>query len=434
METLIQLFNSVKKISTDTRFIEEGSMFFALKGANFDGNLFAKQAIEKGAAYAVIDNPQFAIEGKTILVDDVLKAMQNLARTYRDSFNIPVIGITGSNGKTTTKELMVRVLSKKYKCHATKGNLNNHIGVPITLLSMPGDTEIAIIELGANKAGDNWEVCQISNPNFGIITNNGKDHLEGFGSEEGVIKANKELYDYLGKVNGHVFLHAEDDSLTTNIGNLSVFTYGNTQQWDVYGKITKVDPFISVEWSLKGGADLYSIKTSMIGTYNLPNILCAIAVGIKFGIEPTTINKAIEEYIPSNNRSQLVNAGTNQIIMDAYNANPSSMRLAIENILKIDHPNKILILGSMAEMGEYAHTEHHEMLGFANTHRASFKNVVLIGKEFYEFKDQFPFQFFPDSENAINYLKSLNISNALVLVKGSRSMKLENVVKAVFNA
>src|SRR6187431_199786 len=347
IEELYKIYQLYPSVQTDTRKLKAGDIFFALKGPSFNGNSFAKKAVEAGAAFVVIDEREYEIDGKTLLVPDVLSSLQELALYHRKQFNIPFIAITGSNGKTTTKELIHAVLSSSFKTYTTEGNLNNHIGIPLTILKIKPDAEMAVIEMGAYHLKEIASYCQIATPTHGLITNCGKAHLEGFGSEENVRKAKGELFDFLRHYNGGAFVMWDYEYLQElSKGIQIIYKYG-TRDADIVGNIWKNDPFLEVNFTK---SFIGKIKTNLVGGYNLPNVLAAVAVGKYFKIEDGKIKEAIEAYLPSNSRSQLLQKGTNKIILDAYNANPSSMNFAIENFSAMEGENKTLVLGSMAEL------------------------------------------------------------------------------------
>lgn len=418
-----------QKITTDTRKLEKGAIFFALKGANFDANSFAQSAIDAGCAWAVVDNKNVSHVAKTLLVRDVLEALQDLAKYHRRQLKIPVIGITGSNGKTTNKELIHAVLSKKYKTYATKGNLNNHIGVPLTLLSIRQEHEMAIIEMGANHQGEIAMLSALSDPDYGLITNIGKAHLEGFGGVEGVKKGKTELYNYLRNKNGKIFMNGNDPVLMELSNGLSTVSYGESNEFDVYGKLSSSTEFVEFKWSVKNQKldDEPLIKTKMFGHYNFINLVCAACIGHYFGVEKNDINSALENYIPEMNRSQVVQTKTNTIILDAYNANPSSMNLAVENFAKQSLKKKVVILGDMFELGEYSFSEHQTVLNHLG--KTNIEQVFLVGVQFYLLKDQFPnYQFFSSTEDLKKYVRSSGMVDSTILIKGSRGMQLEKIV------
>lgn len=422
IEQLYKIYLQYPSVQTDTRKLKAGDIFFALKGGNFNGNAFAEQAIKAGAICAVIDEPAYEIPGKTFLVDGVLTALQQLAKHHREQFSIPFIAITGSNGKTTTKELVHAVLSSTYKTYTTEGNLNNHIGIPLTILKIKPDAELAVIEMGANHQKEIESYCIYTQPTHGIITNCGKAHLEGFGGIEGVRKGKGELYDFLKTHNGTSFVMWDYDYLhEMSEGIPSIIKYG-TSYADIEGQVVKSEPFLEV--NITKGSDAGTIQTQLVGDYNLPNVLVAVTAGNYFNIPGSTIKKAIENYIPSNSRSQLVEKGTNKIILDAYNANPSSMKLAIENFAKLPAVNKVLMLGGMAELGEESLPEHKAIAGLIQQY--NWKAVVLVGGDFLHFKH--PFTTFTNATEAKNWLQDQHFENTHLLIKGSRSMQMEKVL------
>jgi len=425
-EELYKIYKKHPFVQTDTRKLKAGDIFFALKGENFNGNSFASKALQDGASFAVIDEKEFEIAGKTILVDDVLTSLQQLAKYHREQFSIPVLAITGSNGKTTTKELIHAVLSSTFKTYTTEGNLNNHIGVPLTILKIKDDAQFAVIEMGANHAGEIASYCRYGLPTFGLITNCGKAHLEGFGSEEGVRKAKGELFDHLRSRNdAGAFVMWDYDYLQgMSKGISAIIKYGTTSEAHVIGKIKNSEPFLEVE--VMQGLDNGSIKTQLIGDYNFPNVLAAVTVGAYFKVPGDKIRSAIENYSPSNSRSQLLEKGNNKIILDAYNANPSSMKLAIENFAKLNGANKILMLGSMAELGHDSLQEHKSIIELIKQNK--WKEVVLVGAEFA--KTDHPFTQLENSEKAKTWLSGQTLENAFLLVKGSRSSQMEKILEA----
>nr|WP_295672076.1 UDP-N-acetylmuramoyl-tripeptide--D-alanyl-D-alanine ligase [uncultured Mucilaginibacter sp.] len=436
---IYKLFLQHPLISTDTRKILPGSLFFALKGEKFDAHTFAEKAIEAGAAYVVIDNPAYQLTEKYLLVDDVLTALQDLARHHRRQLTIPVIGLTGTNGKTTTKELINSVLSQHFKTQATQGNLNNHIGVPLSILTIDATHEIAVIEMGANHQKEIELLCSIAQPSHGLITNVGKAHLEGFGGFEGVKKGKGELYDYLKNSGGTVFINTDSFELIQmqlhrDIEN--VYNYGTRSDINyIYGKLTENGPFLSLKWNRKIGTDGNKVKTQLTGAYNLANILAAICIGVFFNLSDEEINKGVEGYQPKNNRSQITQTATNTLICDYYNANPSSMQVAIENIGKIKADRKVLILGDMFELGDEAAAEHTAIIQKAL--ETPVDQRIFIGKEFAHAAksiDHGPWTmdknvFFDTAEDAITALKANPIKNSTILIKGSRGMALERLVE-----
>ncbi len=425
VDLLYDIYKKFPSVQTDTRKLRKDDFFFALKGENFNGNHFAKNAIDTGAAYAVIDEKEYEIPGKTILVEDVLVALQQLAKHHRQQFNIPFIAITGSNGKTTTKELLHAVLSTTYKTYTTEGNLNNHIGVPLTLLKIKADAEMAVIEMGANHAGEIAAYCAYTLPTHGIITNVGKAHLEGFGSIEGVKKAKGELFDFLrGEPHYYAFVMWDYEYLRDMSKGISgIIKYGTQADSHITGAVKSGNSFLDVE--ITQGITPAVLHTRLIGDYNLPNVLAAVAVGKTFKVPENKIISAIENYAPSNSRSQLIEKGSNKIILDAYNANPSSMRLAIENFARLQAPDKVLVLGAMAELGNDSKKEHQQIIELIQQN--TWKQVVLVGGDFLQVDH--PFKKFASSADAKAWWQQQQFENTHVLIKGSRSMKMEEVLK-----
>lgn len=423
IEQLYEIYREHPSVQTDTRKLKAGDLFFALKGLNFDGNAYAAAAIESGAALAVIDNAQYYTQpGKMMLVEDVLQTLQELAQYHRQQLHIPFVAITGTNGKTTTKELVNTVLSSTFKTVATVGNLNNHIGVPLTILSIPADTEIAVIEMGANHQLEIAAYCKIAMPTHGIITNIGKAHLEGFGGEEGVKKAKGELYDYLRTHNGTVFLFNEYDYLVTmSKGIPNIITYGN-QEARYSGEVITGPAMLELKIDTKEGE--MHIRTQLVGAYNFPNAMAAYAVGRYFKIPAGVIKGAIQGYTPSNNRSQIIQKGSNTIVMDAYNANPSSMKAAIENFAGLKAEKKVLLLGGMMELGEDSVKEHQALINLLE--RNHWEAVVLVGGDFANV--QHPYLFLKNAEEARHWLEQRAFENAHLLIKGSRSVGMEKVI------
>jgi UDP-N-acetylmuramoyl-tripeptide--D-alanyl-D-alanine ligase len=416
------LFLKCKSVSIDTRKIESDSLFVAIKGEHFDANTFAKEALEKGASYVIIDNEGYFIDQRTILVENSLLALQKLAQYHREYLKLPIIALTGSNGKTTTKELINAVLSKKYNTKATVGNLNNHIGVPLTLLSFDTETEIGIVEMGANHKKEIEFLCELAKPDYGYITNFGKAHLEGFGGVEGVIEGKSEMYQYLSLKGKLVFINLEDKIQVEKAKTLKTYSFGiNKENANVNITAVKADPFVTINYSN------LTISSHMIGLYNANNINAALTIGKYFEVEDLDIKSALENYIPENNRSQLLTKGTNQIILDAYNANPSSMEVAIRNFTQLDRLNKIAILGDMFELGDESMEEHK---GIVNLLLEEEKTVCyFIGKDFYRNKlNKENFHFYETFENFSNALKDNKFENKMILIKGSRGMALERVL------
>ncbi|OGS69294.1 MAG: UDP-N-acetylmuramoyl-tripeptide--D-alanyl-D-alanine ligase [Flavobacteria bacterium RIFCSPLOWO2_12_FULL_35_11] len=411
---LYQLYTQTYLVDTDTRKIRKGSIFFALKGDNFNGNEFAAKAIKSGARYAVIDEEKYHTLTNTIMVGNVLETLQKLANFHRKQLNIPIISLTGSNGKTTTKELINAVLSKKYATAATSGNLNNHIGVPLTLLSMTPKTEIGIVEMGANHLKEIEFLCSIAEPNYGLITNFGKAHLEGFGDFEGVIKAKSELYDFLRLNKGTVFINTDDALQVKQSSGINAIEFNG-----IAIKFVEASPFVKVQFKN------VIIESKLIGKYNYNNIAVAVAVGNHFNVPETDIKNAIENYTPVNNRSQIIQKGTNKIILDAYNANPSSMQAALENFAQLKDENKVVFLGDMFELGKDSKIEHEKIANLAVS--CNFSKVFLIGKAFSttSVKNAYVSESFESFKNSTNYS---NINNATILIKGSRGMALERLL------
>ncbi|MBL4724701.1 MAG: UDP-N-acetylmuramoyl-tripeptide--D-alanyl-D-alanine ligase [Lutibacter sp.] len=414
IKKIYALFSLNYLADTDTRKIRKGSIYFALKGENFDGNKFALEALANGADYAIVDNPQYANDSSIILVEDTLKTLQNLAKYHRAILNIPIISLTGSNGKTTTKELINTVLSKKFRTTATTGNLNNHIGVPLTLLSMTPNTEIGIIEMGANHLKEIEFLCSIAQPNFGYITNFGKAHLEGFGSFEGIIEGKSELYNYLRKTNGTAFINSEDPLQIQQSKKINAIRFN-----------TKIIRFIEANPFVKVSFDSVTIKSNLIGAYNYNNIAAAITIGNYFKVSTNLIKEALENYIPTNNRSQIIETNNSKIILDAYNANPSSMQAALENFNNLNGENKIVFLGDMFELGESSASEHQKIADLAMSF--NFSKLFLIGKAFSatNTKNALIFDSF-ESFKKTNLSKCINQST--ILIKGSRGMALERIL------
>ena len=421
IQELYSIYLRHPSVQTDTRQLRESDLFFALQGNNFNGNLFAQQALEKGAAYAIVDETTEARNERLIVVENVLQTLQQLAKYHREQFTIPLIAVTGSNGKTTTKELMHAVLSSHYKTYTTQGNLNNHIGIPLTLLKIKPDAEIAVIEMGANHQKEIESYCVYTQPTHGIITNVGKAHLEGFGGVEGVRKGKGELYDYLRAVSGTAIAFDDYDYLhEMSRGIPNIYWYG-TQKGEVMGTAKEDTSFVEVSFT-KGFS--LSVKTQLVGSYNLPNILCAVAVGKYFAVPEEKIKAALENYTPGNSRSQLMMWKGNHVILDAYNANPSSMKAAIENFAKIKSDTKILMLGSMAELGKENEAEHQQVVELIENY--PFAKVVLVGKNFAGIPHSF--LQFETAKEAGEWLQQQIITNAYFLIKGSRSAAMETVI------
>ncbi|WP_129020176.1 UDP-N-acetylmuramoyl-tripeptide--D-alanyl-D-alanine ligase [Edaphocola flava] len=424
--SLYKIYLQHPDVQTDTRKLKSGDLYFALKGANFNGNRFAATALDAGAAYCIVDEADAVVDERCILVADVLETLQQLALHHRRQFTIPFIAITGTNGKTTTKELVTKVLSAKYRTYATEGNLNNHIGVPLTILKIRKDAEMAIIEMGANHQKEIAFYCTVAEPDFGLINNVGKAHLEGFGSVEGVRKAKGELYDYIREHQGTIFINSDLDYLGEMAQGIAhQYTYGTTNA-KIIGKPLQSSGLLKLA-VLSSGMET-TIQTQLVGDYNLPNVLAAVAIGTYFDMDIDTIKSALEAYQPSNSRSQLLEKGTNTIILDAYNANPSSMKLALENMATLHtDKSKWLLLGAMKEMGESCYEEHKSLVDLAK--HLNFEQVLLVGEEFESVKDQY--QWFATSAEAYDWISRNPIVNSVVLVKGSRGSKMEVVLEAL---
>ncbi len=412
-EKLYLLYSKHYLVDTDTRSIRKNTLFFALKGANFNGNKFAEEALTKGASYSIVDEKEYQTSDKIILVDDVLKSLQNLASYHREKLGIPIISLTGSNGKTTTKELINAVLSSKYNTSATKGNLNNHIGVPLTLLAMTQKTEIGIVEMGANHLHEIEFLCNIAKPNYGYITNFGKAHLEGFGGVEGVIKGKSELYKYLRKNSGTAFINQDDKLQVSQSKNIKIVKF------DASLKFINVNPFVKFIFNSE------EIQSKLIGDYNYTNIAAAITIGNYFNVDSNKIKTAIENYIPTNNRSQIIEKESAKILLDAYNANPSSMEVALNNFNKLQENSKIIVLGDMFELGKTSSAEHQNIVKLVE--KMDFNKVYLIGENFSKTSTKKASKF----ESFSDFIKTINFNdfkNSTILIKGSRGMALERLL------
>jgi UDP-N-acetylmuramoyl-tripeptide--D-alanyl-D-alanine ligase len=431
----MQLYNIFLQhpiITTDSRNCPANSIFFALKGENFNANTFALSALEKGCAFAVVDEKEFAVDDRFILVDNVLETLQQLAHFHRKQTNIPVLGITGTNGKTTTKELITAVLKEKFKVLSTQGNLNNHIGVPLTLLQLLPEHQLAIIEMGANHPGEIDQLCQIAAPDYGLITNVGKAHLEGFGSFEGVMRTKGELYNYVFRHGKNIFIDKNNNFLremAANAGfstNERIVEYGlnvpGREPAAISGEILENSVFLKMKCHTPEGS--FMIETRLIGSYNAENILAAVAVGFFFGVENSAIQRGIENYNPQNNRSQLTVTQKNKLIVDAYNANPSSMSAAIQNFAQMEGEPKALIIGDMLELGEQSEEEHRNIIRLLQ--QKGFKNVLLVGPQFQKVNDSY--LSFQNVEELIKYLESSPLEGQNILLKGSRGIHLEKVL------
>jgi UDP-N-acetylmuramoyl-tripeptide--D-alanyl-D-alanine ligase len=421
---LYEIYRKHPSVQTDTRKLKPGDLFFALKGPNFNGNQFAPQALETGAAYVVVDEAPATPDSRIIVVDDTLATLQQLAKHHREQFDIPFIAITGSNGKTTTKELVYAVLSSSYTTYTTQGNLNNHIGIPITILSVGYDAEMAVIEMGANHLREIASYCEYTLPTHGIITNCGKAHLEGFGSLEGVRKGKGELFDFLRAHNGTAFVMWDYDYLQSMSKDIStVVKYGTTDAADIVGEVKQSEPFLTVSFSK--GVKIPEIKSQLVGRYNLPNVLVAATTGKYFNVPDSKIQSAIENYAPGNSRSQLIEKNGNKFILDAYNANPTSMKAAIENFAGIQANNKVLMLGGMAELGAESLQEHEAIVSLIKQFK--WREVVLVGGDF--LKLDHPYKKMVNANEAAEWFKGQQFHDTYFLVKGSRSMQMEKVLQ-----
>ena len=418
---LYDLFIHNPQITTDSRNCPKGSIFFALKGDKFDGNQYAGKALASGCVYAVIDNPDYYIGERTILVDNVLKTLQQLAHHHRKVLGLPIIGITGTNGKTTTKELLAAVLSTKFNLLYTEGNFNNHIGVPLTLLRLTHDHEMAVIEMGASHPGDIKELVDIVHPNYGIITNVGRAHLEGFGSFEGVIRTKGELYDYIRRSKGKIFIKKENEYLQSIAKGIEQITYGNGDDAFASGQVVSCDPLLVFNWKQQG--KLHTVETHMIGSYNLDNVLAAVAVGRFFKIPAERISRAIAAYEPTNNRSQFKKTDNNELIIDAYNANPSSMKVALDNFITMPVQPKAIILGDMRELGPTSDELHAEVV--EQIKKGQFDKVFLCGEHFSKVGKEF--SPFATTEAMVEELRKQPLKGYHILIKGSHSMGLEKL-------
>ena len=427
LSALYQIFLDCQLVTTDSRNCPEGSLFIALKGESFNGNAFAGKALETGCAYAIIDEPEYAVEGdqRYILVDNCLQTLQQLANYHRRQLGTRVIGITGTNGKTTTKELISAVLSQSHNILYTLGNLNNHIGVPSTLLRLKAEHDLAVIEMGANHPGEIKFLSEISEPDCGIITNVGKAHLEGFGSFEGVIKTKGELYDFLRKKEGStVFIHHDNAYLMNIAGGLNLIPYGTEDDLYVNGRITGNSPYLTFEWKAGKAGETYQVQTQLIGEYNFPNALAAITIGLFFGVEAAKINEALAGYTPQNNRSQLKKTNDNTLIIDAYNANPTSMMAALQNFRNMEVPHKMLLLGDMRELGAESAAEHQKIADYIK--ECDFEEVWLVGEQFAAAEHSF--KTYPNVQEVIKELETNKPKGYTILIKGSNGIKLSSTV------
>ena len=432
---LYQIFLQHPIICTDSRVCQLDSLFFALKGENFNANSFAGTALEKGCAYAVVDEAEYAIDDRFILVDNVLESLQQLATYHRMQIGTGIIGITGTNGKTTTKELIAAVLKEKYKILFTQGNLNNHIGVPLTLLQLKAEHQLAIIEMGANHPGEIDQLCKIARPDYGIITNVGKAHLEGFGSLEGVMKTKAELYDFISTFGKLIFINsgnpllvkmAKDSGLNSPDDKLEYSLNEKDVTAEYFAEIIGCSPFLNLKWKRKG-TDFVETETNLIGSYNAENVLAAVTIGGYFGLTDEQIRKGLENYIPQNNRSQLTVTEHNKLVVDTYNANPTSMRAAVLNFVQMEVDRKTLILGDMLELGDQSDIEHQNIVDLLQQN--NLKNVLLVGNDFKKTRNSF--HSFENVADLINYINENPIINNYILIKGSRGIKLEKILTSL---
>lgn len=427
LSALYQIYLKCNVVTTDSRNCPEGSLFIALKGDSFNGNAFAEQALNDGCAYAVIDEATYAVKGdaRYILVDNSLETLQQLANYHRRKLGTRIIGITGTNGKTTTKELIAAVLSQSYNVLYTLGNLNNHIGVPLTLLRLKAEHDLAVIEMGANHPGEIKFLAEIAEPDYGIITNVGKAHLEGFGSFEGVIKTKGELYDFLRKKEATpVFIHHDNPYLTNMAYGLSQIPYGSDDTLYVNGYVTGNSPYLAFKWKAGKEGECNEVQTQLIGEYNFSNALAAVAIGHYFDVEPQKINKALSDYTPHNNRSQLKKTSDNTLIIDAYNANPTSMMAALENFERMNVDHKMLILGDMRELGAESQAEHQKIVDFI--HECGFEKVLLVGEQFAATRHSYPA--YANAKELIKELQTNKPIDFTILIKGSNGIKLYSIV------
>lgn len=429
IEQLYRQYLQCHKVTTDSRSITPGCIFFAFKGETFDGNSFAPQALQQGAALCVISDARYRVDERCIVVEDVLATLQQLARHHRRHLTIPFVGITGTNGKTTTKELVHAVLSKRYRTHATQGNFNNHLGVPLTLLSMPEDTEIAIIEMGANHPGEIAFLCDIAQPTHGLITNVGRAHLEGFGGFEGVVRTKTELYRHLAAHGGTLMVNTDNARLMEEAGKVvaptSVISYGSDKDARVKGSLVGSEPYM--KFYLEEGDNVYPVQTHLLGNYNFDNAMAAAAVGRYFKVDPFDIKEALEAYTPSNNRSQYKSTEHNVLFLDCYNANPSSMQVAVDNFAALRQPHKVVMLGGMRELGSESELEHRKLV--ERLSRCDFERVVLVGGEFHfvalEHLQPAPdTEWYASSTDALQHYSEHRLTGATVLLKGSNSNRM----------
>ena len=427
ISTLYQIFNQCNGVTTDSRRCPKGSLFIALKGDTFNGNAFAAKALESGCAYAVIDEAEYLVPGdnRYLLTDNCLLTLQRLARHHRRQLGTRIIGITGTNGKTTTKELIAAVLSRRYHLLYTEGNLNNHIGVPLTLLRLKPEHELAVVEMGASHPGDIHELVEIAEPDMGLITNVGKAHLEGFGSFEGVMRTKGELYDWLHKLPAPViFLHADNPYLTKMAAGLPHVTYGEEATNYICGQLTNCSPFLAFAWKKQGETETHQVQTQLIGSYNLPNALAAVTIGTYFDVDAALIDLALTEYAPQNNRSQLKQTADNTLIIDAYNANPTSMMASLTNFRQMEVVHKVAILGDMRELGQDSAEEHQKIVDYLE--ECDFERIILVGSQFATTRHSY--ETYADAPALIEALKQEKPTGKTILIKGSNGIRLSTVV------
>lgn len=428
IETLYSAYRKSYHVTTDSRQITPGCIFFAFKGETFDGNAFAPKALEQGAAYCVLSDPQYRGDDRCLVVDDVLLVLQQLARRHRAELQIPFVGITGTNGKTTTKELVSAVLSKRYRTHATQGNHNNHLGVPLTLLEIGPDVQVAVVEMGANHPGEIEFLCTISDPDCGLITNCGKAHLEGFGSFEGVVATKTELYRHIAHKGGLLFVNADSDLLvreSEKLGSVALKTYGQAEGTMCRGSYVGSDPYMRFYFEV--GDNVYTVQTRLLGGYNFDNAMAAVCVGLHFGVDPFDIKEAIEAYEPTNKRSQYRKSDRNALILDCYNANPSSMKVAVENFAALKADRKVVMLGGMKELGADSVLEHRRVVDMVEA--SGFDSIVLVGAEFEGMSPSA--LWFADSDQARAYFESHPLSGATILLKGSNGSRMWLIEQAL---
>lgn len=430
IEEIYKIYKRHSTICTDTRAISSDALFFALKGPNFNGNTFSDQALQQGAAFVIIDEEKYVKDERYLLVEHGLKALQDLANYHRRQLHIPFLAITGSNGKTTTKELVRSVLSKKYKTLATKGNLNNHIGVPLTILSIDQDIEFAVIEMGANHQGEIESYCKIAEPDYGLVTNVGKAHLEGFGGFEGVKRGKRELYHWLDEHGKMIFINGDNEYLgemASSIDPRKFILYGTNSAFHTFGILRKSQPFLEIDW--KSGKQQGMHTSQLIGEYNFENILAAIAVGNFFGVEAHLIDSAVSSYVPDNSRSQKIQKGSNNIILDAYNANPSSMEAALRNFSSLPVKDKVICIGDMAELGDDTDKEHKKIVNLLK--EIPYQQLILVGENFGKYASEISCIPFESANAAALWIKENPILSKTILIKGSRSTQMEKILEAL---